>query len=62
MSGEGIFCFPLNLAASGVAGVKDGANVTIQIQFNGGDGDLFQVSSQRDLCKTDLMVSHSAQT
>jgi len=42
MTGEGIFCFPINLTASGVDGVKDGANVTIQIQYNGGDGNLFQ--------------------
>ena len=43
-SGEGIFCFPLNLSAAGITGVQDGANVTIQIEFNGGDGNLFQVS------------------
>ncbi|KAG5648154.1 hypothetical protein DXG03_006108 [Asterophora parasitica] len=38
----GTFCLPLDLAASGVAGVKDGANVTIQIVYAGGDGNLYQ--------------------
>lgn len=42
-TGEGLFCFPINLAASGVSGVQDGANVTIQVIFDGGDGELYQV-------------------
>lgn len=41
-TGEGLFCFPINLAASGVSGVQDGANVTIQVIFDGGDGELYQ--------------------
>jgi hypothetical protein len=44
-SGEGGFCIPLNLSASGISGVTDGANVTIQLLFNGGDGSLYQVIS-----------------
>lgn len=43
-SGEGLFCFPINIAASNVSGIQDGANVTIQVIFNGGDGTLYQVS------------------
>lgn len=43
-TGEGTFCIPLDLSSIGVSGVQDGANVTIQIVFDGGDGNLFQVS------------------
>jgi hypothetical protein len=42
-SGEGLFCFPVNMASSGVSGLQDGANVTIEIIFNGPDGILYQV-------------------
>lgn len=38
----GTFCMPLNVSASNATGVKDGANVTIQIVFSGGDGNLYQ--------------------
>ncbi|KAH7883902.1 hypothetical protein F5I97DRAFT_1794099, partial [Phlebopus sp. FC_14] len=41
-NGEGLYCFPIDLALSGVSGIQDGANVTIQIIFDGGDGELFQ--------------------
>lgn len=41
--GEGDLCFPVNFAAAGINGVQDGANVTIQIVFDGGDGQLYQV-------------------
>ncbi|KAI0757220.1 hypothetical protein C8Q80DRAFT_1132549 [Daedaleopsis nitida] len=41
-SSEGVFCMDVNLAASGVSGIKDGANVTIQLIFDGGDGQLYQ--------------------
>ncbi len=34
----GTFCMPLNISAAGIDGVKDGANVTLQIVFAGGDG------------------------
>lgn len=40
----GTFCIPLDLAAANITGVEDGANVTIQIIFAGGDGNLYQVS------------------
>ncbi|KAF5311785.1 hypothetical protein D9619_003326 [Psilocybe cf. subviscida] len=38
----GTFCVPLNISAAGIEGAKDGANVTIQIVFAGGDGNLYQ--------------------
>jgi len=41
-SGEGGFCIPLDLSNTGISGVADGANVTIQLIYNGGDGSLFQ--------------------
>jgi hypothetical protein len=43
-SGAGGFCIPLDLSNTGISGVSDGANVTIQLVFNGGDGNLYQVS------------------
>jgi hypothetical protein len=43
-SGEGAFCIPLDLNNTGISGIQDGANVTIQFVFNGGDGTLYQVS------------------
>jgi len=41
-SGAGEFCIPLNLSDTGISGVADSANVTIQLVFNGGDGSLYQ--------------------
>ncbi|KAG2116958.1 hypothetical protein DEU56DRAFT_718277, partial [Suillus clintonianus] len=43
-SGEGLYCFSIDLAAAAtnVSGIKDGANVTIQVLFDGGDGTLYQ--------------------
>ncbi|KAI9057185.1 hypothetical protein FKP32DRAFT_1598656 [Trametes sanguinea] len=41
-SGEGDYCYPIDLAATGISGIKDGANVTIQFIYNGGDGQLYQ--------------------
>ncbi|KZV77634.1 hypothetical protein PENSPDRAFT_645265 [Peniophora sp. CONT] len=41
-SGEGSICIPLDLNSTGISGVKDGANVTLQFIFDGGDGELFQ--------------------
>jgi len=43
-SGAGGFCVPLDLSNTGISGVADGANVTIQLVFNGGDGSLYQVN------------------
>ncbi|KAI0639191.1 hypothetical protein C8Q77DRAFT_1204722 [Trametes polyzona] len=51
-SGEGGFCFPIDLAAQNISGVKDGANVTIQLIYDGGDGQLYQCA--------DLTLSDSA--
>ncbi|KAG6841056.1 hypothetical protein C0991_002267 [Blastosporella zonata] len=38
----GTFCIPLNISAAGIDGLKDGSNVTIQVVFAGGDGNLYQ--------------------
>ncbi|KAF9535573.1 hypothetical protein CPB83DRAFT_841987 [Crepidotus variabilis] len=38
----GTYCIPLDLKASGIAGVQEGSNVTIQAIFQGGDGNLYQ--------------------
>ncbi|KAI0034907.1 hypothetical protein K488DRAFT_18677, partial [Vararia minispora EC-137] len=51
-TGEGVFCIPLPLNNTGVSGVQDGANVTILIIFNGGDGALYQCA--------DLTLSNTA--
>jgi hypothetical protein len=42
-SGEGLACFNIDLNNTGISGVKDGANVTIEVVFDGGDGTLYQV-------------------
>ncbi|KAF9451779.1 hypothetical protein P691DRAFT_806877 [Macrolepiota fuliginosa MF-IS2] len=38
----GNLCIPLDLSRTNIPGVRDGANVTIQIAVIGGDGELFQ--------------------
>ena len=43
-TGEGEFCFPIDLGSLGIQGLQNGSNVTIQIEYNGGDGNLFQVN------------------
>lgn len=41
--GEGLFCIPLDFAShANSTQLKDGQNVTIQIVFDGGDGNLYQ--------------------
>ncbi|KAF8078384.1 hypothetical protein FPV67DRAFT_1404369 [Lyophyllum atratum] len=41
--GEGLFCIPLDFSShANSTGFKDGQNVTIQIVFDGGDGNLYQ--------------------
>lgn len=42
-SGEGGFCIPLDLNNSDISGIQDGANVTLQYLYNGGDGSLYEV-------------------
>ncbi|KAF8704794.1 hypothetical protein AX14_013919 [Amanita brunnescens Koide BX004] len=41
-SGEGIYCFPLLFNSPNATNLTNGENVTIQILFDGGDGELFQ--------------------
>jgi len=38
----GNLCIPLDLSQTNIPGVRDGANVTVQIAVIGGDGELFQ--------------------
>ncbi len=42
-TGEGSFCVDVDLAKSGISGIQNGANVTLQFVFDGGDGQLYQV-------------------
>ncbi|KZW01964.1 hypothetical protein EXIGLDRAFT_736705 [Exidia glandulosa HHB12029] len=42
IEGEGVHCFATNIEGLGIASAKDGVEATIQIQFDGGDGPLFQ--------------------
>jgi hypothetical protein len=42
--GTGDFCIPLDLSDTGISGISNGANVTLQFVYNGGDGKLYQVS------------------
>lgn len=45
-TGEGVACIPVNIGSLNIAGVGNGTNVTLQVQFSGGDGNLFQVCSE----------------
>lgn len=42
-SGEGPACVAIDIENLDIKGVTDGSNVTIQVRYDGGDGDLFQV-------------------
>ncbi|KAK0465336.1 uncharacterized protein EV420DRAFT_1513926 [Desarmillaria tabescens] len=42
LSGEGLFCLPLNLSSTNATGLTSGQNATIQILYNGGDSNLYQ--------------------
>ncbi|KAG8907765.1 hypothetical protein FRB99_002264 [Tulasnella sp. 403] len=42
LQGTGTVCMPVNIAALNIQGVTNGTNATIQVQFNGGDGNLYQ--------------------
>ncbi|KDR84759.1 hypothetical protein GALMADRAFT_217823 [Galerina marginata CBS 339.88] len=42
VKGEGGFCIPLDFKTSNATGLKTGDNVTVQIVFDGGDGQLYQ--------------------
>ncbi|KAF8587344.1 hypothetical protein K439DRAFT_1256086, partial [Ramaria rubella] len=42
MNAQGDACFPVNVSSVNLPEAKDGANATIMVQFNGGDGELFQ--------------------
>jgi hypothetical protein len=39
-----MYCSPINITSSGVSGIQDGANVTIQVIYDGGDENLYQVA------------------
>lgn len=40
---NGSVCAPVNFGTLGFSGIQDGANVTLQVIFQGGDGNLYQV-------------------
>jgi len=42
VNGEGQFCIPFNLSSTNVTGLSAGQNLTLQFEFDGGDGALFQ--------------------
>ena len=44
-TGEGLFCVDVALNTTDISGIKDGANVTLQFVFDGGDGQLYQASA-----------------
>ncbi|KAF8078385.1 hypothetical protein FPV67DRAFT_1465086 [Lyophyllum atratum] len=68
----GTLCVPLNISANGVDGVKDGANVTIQIVFAGGDGNLYQCADltlssnftvpSNVTCRNETIEAHTSET
>ncbi|KAF7320230.1 hypothetical protein MKEN_00807500 [Mycena kentingensis (nom. inval.)] len=60
-TGEGLFCLDFDLSKSNVTGLVDGQNATLQIQFNGGDGNLFQARRPRLLYTLAAKTHCSAQ-
>jgi hypothetical protein len=42
-TGLGDFCIPLDLSNTGISGVAEGANVTVQFVYNPGNENLYQV-------------------
>ncbi|GAA5954975.1 hypothetical protein JCM8115_005584 [Rhodotorula mucilaginosa] len=42
ITGSGEFCFQVDVASLGVSGLSNGSVATLQVEFNGGDGSLFQ--------------------
>ncbi|PPQ90436.1 hypothetical protein CVT25_014954 [Psilocybe cyanescens] len=52
VNGEGLFCIPLDFKSSNATGLTNNQNVTIQIVYAGGDGNLYQCA--------DLTLSDSA--
>jgi len=50
----GVYCLPIDVGATNVTGLVDGANVTLQFVFEGGDGLLYQCA--------DLTLSSTATT
>jgi hypothetical protein len=47
-SAPGDYCFPIDLQKAGIANLTEGANVTLQFTFDGGDGNLYQVRTLDD--------------
>jgi hypothetical protein len=48
-TGTGDFCIPLDLSNTGISGVLNGANVTVQFVYNAGDENLYQVGLRATL-------------
>ena len=44
-TGTGDFCIPLDLSNTGISGVGNGANVTVQFVYNAGNENLYQVGT-----------------
>ncbi|KAG8852019.1 hypothetical protein FRB96_008937 [Tulasnella sp. 330] len=42
LSGTGEMCVPVDISALGLSGIGPGTNATIMVQFDGGDGELYQ--------------------
>jgi hypothetical protein len=64
MNAQGDACFPVNISSLGLPEVQNGANATIMVQFNGGDGDLFQAryGDRVDFCSVTDNLYDSAPT
>ena len=55
VTGEGAFCFPIDLSKTNISGIANGGNVTVQIVFNGGDDTLYQVGFTASLTQYDVL-------
>lgn len=54
---EGLFCMNFDLSTTNATGLTSGENVTMQILYNGGDGNLYQCA---DLTLSDTATTGSA--
>ncbi|KAG9050272.1 hypothetical protein FS837_006713 [Tulasnella sp. UAMH 9824] len=62
IQGTGEACIPVDVASLNVPGVQNGTNATIQVQFNGGDGWLYQCADVTLVSSTDIVPRSCSNT
>ncbi|KAG8946175.1 hypothetical protein FRC04_012030 [Tulasnella sp. 424] len=62
IQGTGEACIPVDVASLNVPGVQNGTNATIQVQFNGGDGWLYQCADVTLVSSTNIVPRSCSNT